>query len=404
MSAIGRARHSTAAALVAALTAVVVSSSPASGSTEGVGTSAARCASGAVAAVIAGKRVCLRRGQRCKKRLDRQYHRYGFHCHNGRLTGGPTPPQPLPSAGAVVATIPTPHWGGIAVGAGAVWVANLISHTVTRIDPEQNRVVATIPVGEGALDVFHGPTFLGFGHGTVWVLDGTADCGCVHRIDPSTNRIVATIGLGTPTQLRVAPLGIAVQQDAVWVALRWGTEGAPTGSVVRIDPTTNEVVAVVPVGSNPEGGGPTGIAATASAVWVGVPSTRSVVRIDPATNSVVATTPGLTCAEGQITADESEVWVADCGVVRRIDARTNTITSTIPIKAATGAATLGIARGLGSVWAQAGPLVRIDPARAAIVGVSPLDPALVWGEYSIAIGFGSIWVRQIDSVVRIQPK
>jgi uncharacterized repeat protein (TIGR01451 family) len=48
-----------------------------------------RCAHGFVDAVVSGKHQCLRRGQRCARRLDRQYHRYGFHCHRGRLTGGP---------------------------------------------------------------------------------------------------------------------------------------------------------------------------------------------------------------------------------------------------------------------------------------------------------------------------
>jgi pimeloyl-ACP methyl ester carboxylesterase len=53
----------------------------------------ARCRSGTTPAVIAGKSVCLRRGQKCLKRLDRQYHRYGFHCHSGRLTR-PIKPKP----------------------------------------------------------------------------------------------------------------------------------------------------------------------------------------------------------------------------------------------------------------------------------------------------------------------
>jgi pimeloyl-ACP methyl ester carboxylesterase len=44
------------------------------------------CPKGSVAARIVAKRVCLKAGQRCKRTLDRQYHRYGFHCHTGRLT------------------------------------------------------------------------------------------------------------------------------------------------------------------------------------------------------------------------------------------------------------------------------------------------------------------------------
>lgn len=101
--------------------------------------------------------------------------------------------------------------------------------------------------------------------------------------------------------------------------------------------------------------------------------------------------------------DEHDVWIADCDVVRQLDARTNAIVRTIPIPGATGAGARGIAIGDGVVWAQAGPPVRIDPKRGAVVGITPLDRSLVWGEYAIAIGFGSIWVRQQESVVRVRP-
>src|ERR687898_1841831 len=47
-------------------------------------------------AVIAGKRTCIRVGQRCKPKLDRQYHRYGFHCHSGRVTRAAAPKRPAP--------------------------------------------------------------------------------------------------------------------------------------------------------------------------------------------------------------------------------------------------------------------------------------------------------------------
>jgi hypothetical protein len=39
------------------------------------------CSSGWRNAVINGSHKCLRRGQFCARRSDRQYHRYGFHCH-----------------------------------------------------------------------------------------------------------------------------------------------------------------------------------------------------------------------------------------------------------------------------------------------------------------------------------
>jgi pimeloyl-ACP methyl ester carboxylesterase len=52
------------------------------------------CPKGSVAAKIAGKQLCLKAGQKCKRSLDGQYHRYRFHCHDGRLTRwAPKPPE-----------------------------------------------------------------------------------------------------------------------------------------------------------------------------------------------------------------------------------------------------------------------------------------------------------------------
>jgi hypothetical protein len=40
-------------------------------------------------AVIGGKRVCLKAGQRCARRFESRYHRYNFRCHRGRLVDDP---------------------------------------------------------------------------------------------------------------------------------------------------------------------------------------------------------------------------------------------------------------------------------------------------------------------------
>ena len=62
---------------------------------------AAKCARGSVPARIGGKRVCLRAGQRCKKRYERQYRRHGFHCQAGRLRRRHKPPPPFLSPSSV---------------------------------------------------------------------------------------------------------------------------------------------------------------------------------------------------------------------------------------------------------------------------------------------------------------
>lgn len=381
-------RSSVALGLVVA----VVLAASAAGGAGVVATDLAPCAKGTVNATIGGKRVCLRSGQRCSKRFDRQYHAYWLHCHSARLAS-------FPRAGKIVASIPVPAVGGMVIGGGYVWVANMNPRTITQIDPGTNDVVATIPLGEP--DFLWGPTRLAFGHGSLWAIDGMTSS--VFRIDPQTKGIVATIPLGTPTQFSTGPLGIVVTADAVWVTNVWGSEVAPDGFVARIDPASNRIVAVIPAGSHPEAAGAKGIAAQADAVWVAVPSTRSIIRIDPSTDSVVATIPGLTCADGHLAADESNVWVADCKSVHRIDAQRNAVTKTIAMPRATGLGVIGVAVGLGSLWVQAGPLVRIDPASGAVSGVLPLAEVINDCAYGIVFGFDSVWVRQHDWVVRIQP-
>jgi hypothetical protein len=41
------------------------------------------CSSGSTHAALSWGHKCLRAGQFCKVKADREYHRYGFHCHTG---------------------------------------------------------------------------------------------------------------------------------------------------------------------------------------------------------------------------------------------------------------------------------------------------------------------------------
>jgi hypothetical protein len=45
------------------------------------------CSSSYTRAVIGGSQKCLRRGQYCARARDREYHRYGFHCHQRDARG-----------------------------------------------------------------------------------------------------------------------------------------------------------------------------------------------------------------------------------------------------------------------------------------------------------------------------
>ena len=77
---------------------------------------ARHCKAGSTSATIGGKHVCLRAGVRCTKGLDRQYHRYRFHCHSGRLTRFPAPPAPPPAAPPTLPEPPAPSGALVDVG------------------------------------------------------------------------------------------------------------------------------------------------------------------------------------------------------------------------------------------------------------------------------------------------
>src|SRR5438105_6934888 len=75
-------------ALVVAVTTVLMGAvlvCEAAGIATGSAVRARSCGRDSVAARIAGRRVCLRDGQRCNSRRERQYGRYGFQCSYGSL-------------------------------------------------------------------------------------------------------------------------------------------------------------------------------------------------------------------------------------------------------------------------------------------------------------------------------
>jgi pimeloyl-ACP methyl ester carboxylesterase len=74
--------------------AVLVLISPLPGSAHHAVRELQKCPRGSVAGIIGGVRRCLKTGQPCKRSVDRQYHRYGFHCHTGRLTNKAKPKPP----------------------------------------------------------------------------------------------------------------------------------------------------------------------------------------------------------------------------------------------------------------------------------------------------------------------
>jgi YVTN family beta-propeller protein len=139
------------------------------------------------------------------------------------------------------------------------------------------------------------------GFGAIWVT--AFGSGTLQRLDPTTNRITGSVKISSQ------PCGLAVGAGAVWV------NGYGSNSVERVDPQALKVVEHIQVGT-----APFDVLFAAGSVWTTNMMDRNVMRIDPATNQVVATIPvgeapaGLGFAAGS-------VWVGtnSSDVVYRID-------------------------------------------------------------------------------------
>jgi ABC-type branched-subunit amino acid transport system substrate-binding protein/DNA-binding beta-propeller fold protein YncE/predicted Ser/Thr protein kinase len=174
------------------------------------------------------------------------------------------------------------NWGhpDIVVAAGAVWARNP-DHTVSRIDPETGRLVATIDVEADKIAA---------DDDGVWVVNGPA----VTRIDPRTNRVGRTIRLAAEDTS-----GIAVGAGKVWVSAQ------RDGVVWQIEPGPRPVTRSIAVGVGVEF-----IAFGAGAVWAGNYIDGTVSRIDPRTNEVTRVPVGAVQA---LAADAGGAWVSTAG-------------------------------------------------------------------------------------------
>jgi YVTN family beta-propeller protein len=206
-----------------------------------------------------------------------------------------------PASLEVVASIPAgQNPEGVAVDPenGAIWIANHRGASVDRIDPSTNKVVASIDVGHVGPS---GPHQIALGLGSVWV--GVPNSLAIYRIDPLANAIVATIDVPMGAS---ACGGFAFSEAAVWTSSCFD---APT--LMRIDPATNKVVAVIQLGGY--GDDPVMIDGSPWLIVEAVtPGPGLLVHIDPSTNTIDRTiTLGDDFVGGNLVVAFGSVWVTD---------------------------------------------------------------------------------------------
>ncbi len=307
-------------------------------------------------------------------------------------SSAPSNPAQTPLPAGVLASIAVQHGdapGGLAIGFGSVWVESHRGTYLYRIDPDSDRIVAQIDLGQEACGV------PGIGFGRVWVppcSDGTR----TSVIDPDTNQVVGTYEGGIIETVFV--------DGSVWTS----TPTTIDGTFLRIDPTSLQPIATTHVGRWPvvavEGDG---------FIWVADgdpdPSRGSISKVDPMTGLAVATLstpdPG---AGAMLRFAFGALWFkgSDNPRLLRIDPVSGSVT-TYMIAGYEGMSQFFDANpvdGLGSLWMRIADatVARIDPATGRVTGTYPADPAGGGGE--VAVAFGSLWVANFatDTIWRVR--
>lgn len=294
-------------------------------------------------------------------------------------TASPTS-APLPASIAVTpeAVIPVQRPGWIVTSGSEIWT--LGAGELVRIDPDTDTVTASVTVG-GAADLYND---LAANDAGLWATDW--DTAELIRVDPTSLEVVARIPAG------LAPKGILATAAGVWVA------DTHDGKVLRIDPATNTIVATITVG--PTGNsGPNWLASGLGSIWVNIPNNGTVVRFDPVSNAIQATIqiPATVVPCGGFEFETTVVWVTQCdfrSLTAGIDPATNTVIGTADRVGFGGIPTLvngGLWVSVDTGDAESGMLVRIDRATNAIDRVLVTDSAFGGGG-EIIVAAGSVWV------------
>ena len=217
----------------------------------------------------------------------------------------------------------------------------------------------------------------------VWVSNSPK--GTVHRLDPKTNTVVATIEAG------VHPCsGLAAGFGSLWVPTCGDKAGAGKG-LVRVNLKDGTVEATLPF-EVPDSEG--GIVTGAGSVWLMTDSRGTLTRIDPATNKAVAE---ISVAPGSYTVafGDGTVWVTSTekSVLTRVNARSNVVEETIPV----GPRPRFLAVGEGSVWTinqGDGSISRVDIKTNKVVAT--IEAGIPGNGGEIAVGEGSVWVTSFE--------
>ncbi len=288
-----------------------------------------------------------------------------------------------PGSNELVAEVPVgidPE--SVAVGEGAVWVANVVDETVTRIDPATRERGRTIDVGDYPSDVI-------VAGGTVWVaLGALAE---LTRIDPAQDQAATPIpALGPGVSCGAPRASLAAGDGAVWFACQAADLGRidiRTGTARRVGLEAGLLTspnAVLPEFSD--------IAYGLGSLWIVNRAANVVTEVDTATiqrqrDITVGNSPDAIAVS-----PPDSLWVAnfeDDTVTRIVipgRGQTPTLTQ-IPV----GDGPVDVTFGEGSIWVVSSldrTLTRIDPESGDVQATIELGNE----PQRVAAGEGGVWV------------
>ena len=235
--------------------------------------------------------------------------------------------------------------GPIVEGHGQLWVANLDSEILSRVDPRTQQQTDQIPLGAQ-------PNGLGVQTDAIWAATG----GGIRSIDPGFDsvRSVKVEAVKPPRELfTVPPTAVAFTRDAAWVVIG--------GHVTKADPKTGRVLEKIVTGTAPGA-----IASGGGNVWVADDFDNTVTRIDQ--DGAITATTSVGRRPSALAVGSDAVWVADADDdhVTRIDSHTAAVVTTIPV----GRHPIAIALSPGAVWVANqydNSIWRIDPDTNKVV-------------------------------------
>jgi predicted Ser/Thr protein kinase len=203
------------------------------------------------------------------------------------------------------------------------------------------------------------------------------------RIDPETEKITAVVPItGVPDQF-TGPVDVAAGGRFVWV-YDWNDH-----TLRAVDSRTNTVERIVSIGGFPPGTG-NALAADSSGAWALSSKEGSGVLTRASWGVALPQDFRLGYRPLAVTAGAGAVWVAASSptaeVVLQIDPATGKVLHTVKIP---GAEVRSLSVGEGAVWAlQSGTITRLDSATGRIIRRVPL-PAYQVGQ--VAAGDGAVW-------------